>query len=284
MTSNSYENIDLEPNKEAVGAEVRGINLADTPSPQMAHEILRATGEFGVTFFRDQTLTPEEHLSFARSIGKIDINRFFGTVQGYPEIAEVRKEPDQKFNIGGGWHTDHSYDELPALGSILLARTVPDRGGDTLFANMYAAYEALSTGLKETLSNLRATHSSRHVFGQTSKMPGDLKGRLGNAEQAIQDTHHPVVITHPISGRKALYVNPGFTIKFEGWSKDESRALLEYLYKHASRPEFTYRFQWQEGSIAFWDNRCTWHYALNDYQGQRRVMHRITLSGCALTD
>ena len=282
--SDDYQHIELEPNKESVGAEIRGLDLKKDLSPEAAREIVQATGQFGMTYFRDQELTPEEHLDFARSIGEININRFFGAVQGYPEIAEVRKEPDQDFNIGGGWHTDHSYDEIPALGSILLARTVPDRGGDTLFANMYAAYEALSSGLKETLSTLRAVHSSRHVFGQTSQMPSDLKGRLGNAEKAVQDTDHPVVIIHPTSGRKALYVNPGFTIKFKGWSKEESRVLLEYLYKHASRPEFTYRFQWQEGSLAFWDNRCTWHYALNDYHGQRRLMHRITLAGCALSD
>ena len=284
MTSHSYQFIDLKPNQESVGAEIRGIDLSKPIDPQAADEILRATGEFGMTYFRDQTLTPDEHLRFARSVGEININRFFGTVEGQPEIAEVRKEPEQKFNIGGGWHTDHSYDQIPALGSILLARTVPDRGGDTLFASMYAAYEGLSDGLKKTLSHLRATHSSRHVFGETSKMPADLKDRLGNAEKAVQDTHHPAVITHPISGRKALYINPGFTIQFEGWSKDESRALLDYLYAHASRPEFTYRFQWQEGSIAFWDNRCTWHYALNDYHGERRVMHRITLAGCALAE
>ena len=284
MTSHSYQFIDLKPNQESVGAEIRGIDLSKPIDSRAADEILRATGEFGMTYFRDHTLTPDEHLRFARSVGEININRFFGTVEGQPEIAEVRKEPEQKFNIGGGWHTDHSYDQIPALGSILLARTVPDRGGDTLFASMYAAYEGLSDGLKETLSHLRATHSSRHVFGETSKMPADLKDRLGNAEKAVQDTHHPAVITHPISGRKALYINPGFTIQFEGWSKDESRALLDYLYAHASQPEFTYRFQWQEGSIAFWDNRCTWHYALNDYHGQRRVMHRITLAGCALAE
>lgn len=284
IMSDGYQHIDVDPNKEAVGAQIRGIDLKEKLSPEAAREIVEATGQFGMTYFRDQTLSPDQHLDFARSIGTININRFFGAVQGHPEIAEVRKEPEQKFNIGGGWHTDHSYDEIPALGSILLARTVPDRGGDTLFANMYAAYDALSSGLKKTLSTLRATHSSRHVFGQTAQMPGDLKDRLGNAEQAVQDTDHPVVITHPTSGRKALYVNPGFTIKIKDWSKDESGALLEYLYKHASRPEFTFRFQWREGSIAFWDNRCTWHYALNDYHGERRLMHRITLAGCALSD
>ena len=121
-------------------------------------------------------------------------------------------------------------------------------------------------------------HSSRHVFGEEAPMPADLKGRLGNADQATQDAVHPVVITHPTSGRKVLYINPGFTIQFEGWSAEESRPLLKYLYEHASKPEFTYRFHWKEGSVAFWDNRCTWHYAVNDYHGESRLMHRITLS------
>ena len=189
------------------------------------------------------------------------------------------KEPHQTKNIGGGWHTDHSYDHIPALGSMLYARAVPPRGGDTLFASMYAAYDALSDGLKRTLEGLRGVHSSRHVFGVKR---GDLDGRIGNYEAATQDATHPVVITHPESGKKALYVNPGFTIGFDGWTADESKPLLDLLYKHAARPEFTCRFQWREGSLAFWDNRATWHYALNDYQGERRLLHRITIEGCAL--
>ena len=282
MKSSDYQHIHLKPMEKMIGAEIKDIDLSEPLNAGAASEILEATGEFGVTFFRDQKLTPEQHLCFARSLGTININRFFGRVSGHPEIAEVRKDPDQKFNIGGGWHTDHSYDKSPALGSILLARTVPQQGGDTLFANMYAAYESLSSGLKRTLGQLRAVHSSRHIFGEESPMPADLKDRLGNADQATQDTSHPVIITHPTSGRKALYINPGFTVQFEGWSVEESRPLLKYLYEHASSPEFTYRFHWKEGSIAFWDNRCTWHYAVNDYHGESRLMHRITLSGCTL--
>ena len=173
-------------------------------------------------FFRGQWLTPEQHIAVARRFGNININRFFSHADGYPEIALVVKEPHQTKNIGGGWHTDHSYDQEPALGSILYAREVPRSGGDTLFASMYAAYEALSDGLKQTLEGLRARHSSRHVFGVER---GDLKGRIGNPELATQDAIHPVVIIHPESGRKALYVNPGFTLGFEGWTDDEFAAL-----------------------------------------------------------
>jgi taurine dioxygenase len=166
-----------------------------------------------------------------------------------------------------------------------LALEVPETGGDTRFASMYAAWDALSEGLKETLSGLDAVHSSRHVFGKqaVTKQFDELSERFGNAEEATQDAIHPVAITHPVSGRKALYVNPGFTLRFQGWTTEESRPLLAFLYEHASRPEFTYQFKWATGSIAFWDNRATWHYALNDYQGQKRLMHRITLEGEALS-
>ena len=196
----------------------------------------------------------------------------------------MRKEPEQAFNIGGGWHTDHSYDQIPALGSMLYARELPPAGGDTIYASMYAAYDALSDGMKQMLEGLNAVHSSRHVFGATANRPTEVTDRLGNAEAATQDAIHPVVLTHPRSGRKGLYVNPGFTVRFDGWTELESEPLLRFLYQHAARPEFTYRFEWAPGSLAFWDNRSTWHFAVNDYHGQRRLMHRITLEGEPLTE
>ena len=274
--------IDVVPCSGALGVEILGVDLA-RPLDESAKSLIRsALAEQGVIFFRDQDLTPEQHIAFAEQFAPININRFFKAVPGHPQIAEVRKEPDQKRNIGGGWHTDHSYDQVPALGSVLLAREVPARGGDTLFASMGLAYEALSDGLKETLANLRAVHSSRHVFGQKAQYQKGMGDRLGNAEQATQDAVHPVVLRHPDSGRKVLFVNPGFTTHFEGWTAEESKPLLDYLYAHAARPEFQTRFHWREGSIAFWDNRSTWHYAVNDYHGERRLMHRITIGGCAL--
>ena len=189
------------------------------------------------------------------------------------------KEKDQLGNIGGGWHTDHSYDQIPALGSILIARETPPVGGDTLFSCMYKAYDSLSDGMKKTLESLKAVHSSRHIFGEQSSYQEAMSDRLSNAEAATQDAIHPIVITHPESGRKALYVNPAFTLHIEGWSDAESKPLLDYLYQHAVQMEHTTRFKWAVGSIAFWDNRCTWHYALNDYHGERREMHRITIEG-----
>jgi taurine dioxygenase len=279
----AYETVKVRKLTGGCGAEVLGIDLKAMSNRQW-DEVQAAFAEHGVIFFRDQTLTPEQHLDFARRWAPIDVNRFFTAVEGYPEIAEVRKEPEQKGNIGGGWHTDHSYDLAPAMGSILYAREVPETGGDTLFASMYAAYDALSGGLKETLERLQALHSSRHVFGvEAYAGRGDLKGRYLNPKAATQDAIHPVVVRHPGTGRKALYVNPGFTVRFVGWTDEESRPLLHYLYQHAARPEFSYRFQWREGSLAFWDNRCTWHYALNDYHGHRRLMHRITVEGVPLS-
>jgi taurine dioxygenase len=278
-----YQHIRVEPISRNVGAEIAGVDLREPLADEVFAEIRRAFGEHGVVFFRDQHLTPEQHVGFAERFAPIDINRFFAAVPGYPMIAEVRKEPEQQRNIGNGWHTDHSYDEVPALGSMLYAREVPKTGGDTLFAGMYAAYDALSDGLKATLAGLSACHSSRHVFGpEAYARRGDLAGRIGNPELATQDAVHPVVIRHPQTGRRALYVNPGFTLRFEGWTEEESRPLLDYLYQQAIRPELTCRFHWREGSLALWDNRSTWHFALNDYHGERRLLHRITIQGSPL--
>jgi taurine dioxygenase len=281
MLSNSLE---IRPSGGGVGAFVDNIDLATLDEGQAA-QLKSALGDYGVLFFRGQEMTTDQHLAMAEHFGGVNVNRFFKHVPEEPRIAEVRKEPDQKANIGGGWHTDHSYDQIPAMGSILLARETPPLGGDTVFANMYSAYETLSDGLKATLEGLNAVHSSRHVFGKGARYKErgeDLKGRLGNEDAAQQDTVHPVVIRHPISGRKALYVNPGFTLRFDGWTDAESAPLLQFLYQHASRQEFQYRFQWANGSIAFWDNRATWHFAINDYHGHRRLMHRVTVEGCEI--
>lgn len=271
----------LQP-QAGVGAEVHDMALDRPLAASSAAALREAVATFGVLFFRNQDLTPEQHIGFAESLGTINVNRFFTPVADYPNIAEVRKDPGDRYNIGDEWHTDHSYDQAPALGSILYARVVPEAGGDTLFANMYTAYETLSDGLKKQLATMSALHSSRYAFDVDS-LPDELVDRrYHNLDNATQDAVHPVVIKHPLSGRNLLYVNPGFTVKFDGWTVEESQPLLEFLYRHASRPEFTCRFRWREGSVAFWDNRATWHYALNDYHGCARLMHRITLEGSEL--
>jgi taurine dioxygenase len=210
-----------------------------------------------VIFFRDQQITPEQHLAAARHSATIDTNRFGKPVDGCPQIAELRKEADQTTHIGGDWHTDHSYDKVPAMGSLLLACEVPPHGGDTLFANMALAYETLSTGLKKTLDGLPAVHSTAHVFGAQGgyAKAADLGGRIGNAAAVTQDVVHPVVIRHPDTGRRTLYVNAAVTTHFEGRTAAESAPLLKLLYEHASKPESAAassgnRARWPSGTTA----------------------------------
>ena len=274
--------IEVKPISGGVGVEVANIDIGDGLSDVAFDAIKAQFVEHGLVFLHGQNMSPEQHIEFAERFGDINVNRFFPKVAGYEKIAAVTKEKHQTANIGGGWHTDHSYDQIPAMGSILLARETPPVGGDTLFACMYKAYDSLSDGLKKTLEGMNAVHSSRHVFGDQSAYRESLDDVFENADLATQDAVHPVIITHPESGKKALYVNPGFTLHFDGWTAAESKPLLDYLYTHATLMEHTTRFKWAEGSIAIWDNRCTWHYALNDYHGARREMHRITLEGVAL--
>ena len=270
-----------------VGAEITGIDLKNLSEAEF-DAIRQAYAEHGVIFFRDQELTEDDHIAFAERWAPINVNRFFAAHPDYPQIAMVAKEKEQKDNIGGGWHTDHSYDQEPAMGSILVARELPERGGDTMFASMYRAYETLDDATKQEIDGLQAVHSAKHIFGSSGETyynTTDAGGnRIGNAAAAdvLADVTHPVVITHPLSGKKALYVNPAFTVKIVGKTDEQSQVLLSRLYAHAMDKAHAYRFQWQPGSIAFWDNRSTWHWALNDYHGHRRIMHRITLDGCAL--
>ncbi len=269
---------------QGVGAEIAAVELRDLSDSDF-NAVREAYAKYGVIFFRDQDISEDQHIAFAKRWAPININRFFAAHPDHPEIALVSKERDQQNNIGGGWHTDHSYDQIPAMGSILVARELPAEGGNTMFASMYAAYDALSEGFQKTLSTLRAVHSARHIFGEGPSSyyeNTDAGGaRIGNTKAAekLEDAVHPVVITHPLSGKKALYVNPAFTVRFDGWTVEESRPLLMQLSAHCMRPEFTHEFVWRPGSIAFWDNRATWHFARNDYQGHRREMHRVTIEG-----
>lgn len=275
--------IKVRPAKGA-GAYIDNIELNDIDDAGAA-VVRQALGEHGVLFFRDQSLTPERHIALAEKFGQININRFFAPLPDYPQIAQVLKEATHNSNIGGGWHTDHSYDQIPALGSILVAQEVPATGGDTLFVSMFAAHEGLPESLKKQIEGLEAIHSSRHVFGAKAyegSQTADKVGRLGNAEDATQDAVHPIVIKHPISGKRGLYVNPEFTVSIKNLNAVDSQTLLDTLYAHCSQETFQHRFKWHAGSVAFWDNRATWHRALNDYPNQRRFMHRITIDGVRL--
>ena len=275
--------MEIRPISGALGAEILGVDFAAGVDDETFSRIRGTFLEHGVIVIRDQDLTPEQHLAAARRFGEVNVNRFFTPVDGHPEVAEVRKEAHQEKNIGNKWHTDHSYDDAPALGSMIYAIEVPPAGGDTLFANMSLAYETLSDGMKDMLSKLEAVHSSRHVFGPGVKSSPDVADRYRNAEQAVQDAVHPVVIRHPDTGRKVLYVNPTFTVRFDGWTEEESKPLLDYLYAHAARPDFSCRVRWEKGLLGLWDNRATWHLALNDYHGHRRLMHRVTIEGTTLS-
>jgi taurine dioxygenase len=266
----------------ALGAEISGVDLSRDLGGETVAEIRHALVENQVIFFRDQHLTPEQHLAFGRRFGTLQIHDFVEGMADNEEIIEVRKEEYETRNFGGGWHTDVSYLERPALGSVLYAKEVPEVGGDTMFASQYLAYEALSNGMKTMLGGMIAVHSARRPYSPDAaraRAYGPSSMRFNFSEDAHAEVEHPVIRTHAESGRKALYVNATFTVRFKDMTEEESLPLLRYLCEHAVRPEFTCRFRWQKNSIAFWDNRAVQHNAVNDYHGQRRVMHRVTIEG-----
>ena len=261
-----------------IGAEVLGVDLSKDLSASVIADIRQALLDNQVIFFRDQTLEPEQQILFAERFGEISKSPVYHTLQTHPKIMPVIKEATDKDIIGDTWHTDETYQATPPLGSMLYAREVPPLGGDTLFANLYMAYERLSAELKKQLEGLRAIHSndllSTHAQYRNSTRSTKLREDVGKI-----NTSHPVIRTHEETGRKLLFVNQPFTFCFEGMTREESLPLLQYLYQQSAKPELTCRFRWQRGSMAFWDNRCTMHYAINDYPGHRREMHRITIQG-----
>ena len=273
-----YARIRVAPLSSALGAEISGVDLADTLEAEAVEEIRRALIEHLVIFFRDQSLTPEQFLRFARTMGEPSEYPMVKGMDDYPEITEVIKKEDERVNFGGIWHSDTTYLERPPMGTLLYAREVPPVGGDTLFANMFMAYESLSSGLQTLLDGLTAINTSDKDVAAATRADR-IRERPGDADKSVNVAEHPIVRTHPESGRKALYVNPGHSVRIGGFSEEESTPILEYLYEQQIRPEFTCRFRWRVGSLAFWDNRAVQHYPLNDYHGYRRAMQRITLAG-----
>lgn len=276
-TQRAYRSISVTPLAGALGAEIAGVDLASDLPDQTVAEIRRAWLEHLVVFFRDQTLAPARFLAFARRIGDPVEYPFVKGIDGFPEIIAVTKLPHETVNFGGIWHSDTVYLERPPMATMLVAREVPPYGGDTIFANMYAAYESLSPGLRRVLDDLRAVNSS--ALADVSKTREDRIADSGSGERKELVAEHPVVRTHPETGRKALYVNVAHTARFADMTEDESRPLLQYLFQHSVRPELTCRFRWDIGSLALWDNRCAMHNPVNDYHGFTRRMHRITLAG-----
>ncbi len=272
--------IEIQPVAGAIGAEIAGVDLSTDLSNSAFDAIHDAFLEHHVIFFRDQHgLTPDAHKAFGRRFGSLNVHPYVEGMEGHPEIMEIIKEPEEKTNFGGGWHSDMSFLEEPALGSILHALEVPPYGGDTLFANQVAAYEALSDGMKAMLGGINAVHSASREYSAKGHSAQQRQSMQAKTAEDAPEYIHPVVRTHPETGRKALYVNPAFTLRFEGMTRRESRPLLNFLFDHAREERFTCRFRWSEGAVAFWDNRCVWHYALNDYHGHRRHMRRVTVNG-----
>lgn len=273
-----YTRIRVEPLSPALGAVVNGVELAEPLDESTVAEIRQAFLSHLVIFFREQSLTPEQFLRFARTMGEPSEYPMVKGMDDYPEITEVIKKEDERVNFGGIWHSDTTYLECPPMGTMLYALEVPPVGGDTLFANMNMAYESLSPGMQKLLDGLTAINSAGKDIAAATRADR-IRERPGAMGNNVPSAEHPLVRTHPETGLKSLYVNPGHTVRIGGLSEAESAPILNYLYAHQIRAEFTCRFRWRAGSLAFWDNRAAQHYPLNDYHGYRRAMQRITLAG-----
>lgn len=258
----------------AIGAELSGVDLTDLSGEEFS-AIRQALTDHQVIFFRDQTrLDPEDQIAFAQKFGDLHAHPAAPHLDDHPEIFVIHAHKDSKVANGNGWHTDVSCDETPPMGTMLQIHQIPPTGGDTLWISTSAAYDALSPSLQNYLCTLSARHESEHIYrGRYSDRGVD------DADRTYPSAVHPLIRTHPDSGRRALYVNPSFTTRINELNADESRALLDYLYRHQQRPEFQVRFHWTTDAIALWDNRCTQHFALWDYWPEERKGHRVTIAG-----
>lgn len=257
-----------------IGAEVHGVDLTQPLDDSTFDAIHDALMAHQVIFFRDQSITPEQHVQFGKRFGKLHIHPAAPVVDNRPELMRIHADATSKYAEGTEWHTDVSCDERPPMGSILHLTTVPSVGGDTLFSSMYAAFDALSDTMKEILDPMIGIHESEHVYaGKYDDVGGELR------RDAFPSAEHPVIRTHPVTGRKALYVNSAFTTGIKGLSKKESAAILGFLFEHVKNPRFHCRFTWRENSVAFWDNRCVQHFAVWDYFPEVRSGIRVTVEG-----
>jgi taurine dioxygenase len=271
--------LDVQPITGALGADVVGVDLGADLDDTTIAEIRRALLEHCVIFFRDQDFDAVQHKRLARRFGEIFVHPNYAGLQPDPEIVMIRREPGDTRVVGEDWHTDTTMMARPPMGAILYAIDVPPYGGDTLFANQYLAYETLSEGMKRLITPLRAIHSDRLVAGPNSKasVGRSTKARHDETWRETVNTH-PIVTTHPETGRKVLFVNVSYTVGIDGMTEEESAPLLRFLMEHGNRPEFTCRFRWTKGAVAFWDNRCVKHLAINDAGPFRRVMRRVQIA------
>ncbi len=269
----AYDHIRVKKLTPVIGAEIEGVDLGGSLAPETVSEIKRAFHENLVIFFRDQTLSPEQHIAFGRLFGDLHLHPAAPSEPGHPELMIIAADENSSRANGEAWHTDVSCDEHPPLGSILYIKQTPPHGGDTLFASMYAAYDGLSPRMKAYLEGLTAVHDGEHVYR-------GLYADLGVADRPRYPVaRHPVIRTHPETRRKCLYVNSGFTTHIEGVNRDESDAILRYLFAHSAHPAFQCRFRWTANAVAFWDNRCAQHHAVWDYWPNRRYGNRVTVKG-----
>lgn len=272
--------LSLTPATGVLGAEVGGVDLSQPLDASTVAQLRAALNDNHVLFFRDQALSPEEQLRFGRYFGELGTHPYVEAHPDHPEVLEVITEPDDRINFGGGWHSDVTFLPEPDLGSILYAVQTPSVGGDTLFADQHAAYDELSPTMKELLDGLVGIHSARVQYGGRGfSQRSSAMATKGEDHAAQSEVEHPIVRTHPETGRKALFVNRAFTVGIKGMRGSESAAILEFLFAQATKERFTCRFRWEPGSVAMWDNRSVQHYALHDYKGERRWMRRITVKG-----
>ncbi len=269
----TYERITVQPLCPTIGAEIHGVDLAKPLDVQTFEEIRRAFLAYKVIFFRDQRIETDEHIAFSRRFGELEIHPFAPHEEGHPEVMQLRHGPQSR-GTENNWHSDVTWRREPSLGSVLRAVEVPEVGGDTLFADMHAAYERLSSELKRQLEGVVAVHDFTRVFGR-----GLAKEKLERMQAEYPPVEHPVIRTHPETGEKGIYVNVAFTSHIQGMKEEESRQLLRHLYRQAWFPEVQCRFHWEKDSIAFWDNRITQHYAASDYFPKVRRMERVTIVG-----
>lgn len=264
-----------------LGAEITGVALNNL-SNEAFDTICNAFADHAVLVFKNQTLTHEDQIAFARRFGDLEVHPIVNGMDEHPEMIRMLKPAGESASFGVGWHTDNSFFEKPSLGSIVYSHIVPPEGGDTLFANQYVAYERLSAGMKRLLDGLNAVHSAKYAYTSQSaeeKYAGKTAITYRRSESVYDEVTHSVVRTHPVTGKKALYVNPMFTIRFEDMSEEESKPLLNYLFEHCVRPEFGCRVNWDPNMVTMWDNRCVQHYAVDDYQAHERLLYRVTVNG-----
>jgi alpha-ketoglutarate-dependent taurine dioxygenase len=286
LATSTTSALHIEPLTGTIGAEVHGIRLSADMTDTSLREIRDALFTYGAIGFRNQSWNRDDQIAFSKRFGDLEVHPIVNGMSGHPEIVKMHKPAAVDATFGVGWHTDNTFFERPSLGSIVYAEIVPPVGGDTLFANQQAAYDGLSSGMKEMLNGMIAIHSAKDAY--TSKTALEKYGSNGpisyrHSKSVEAEVEHPVVISHPVTGRKALFVNPMFTLGVKDMKEEESDPILQYLFHHAVREDYQCRFRWKPGSVAMWDNRIVMHAALNDYKGHERLLYRSTINGDQLS-